>query len=118
MVICICRYPIMITDKRFGGSDTYISIPLEVVDGVEVPVPDMEVVKEKDFSDKMATYMKVKWQDDIPSWANRYNVNDHIVMAGCPEERLSCDTKSIFAVFHPIDEWNGYHMIDLNEKKP
>jgi len=107
----------MITDKRYGGSDTYISIPLEVTNGVEVPVPDMEVVKELGFDGKMATYMRVKWQDDILSTAKRYNVNDHIVMAGCPEKELSCDTKSIFAVFHPINEWNEYHMIDLVKNK-
>jgi len=106
----------MITDKRDGTDKIFISIPLEILDGVEVPIPDMEVVDEKDFDDKMATYMMIKWQE-IPKNAKRYNINDHIVMAGCQEDQLSCDTKSIFIVYHPIDEWNAYHMIELKEKK-
>jgi hypothetical protein len=106
----------MIKDKRYGGSDTYISIPLEITGGIEVPIPDMEVVDEIGFDNIKHKYMKVKWQDDIPIWAKRYNVNEHIVMAGCSEEKLSCDTKSIFAVSHPIEEWNEYHTIDLIEQ--
>ena len=108
----------MITDKRYGGSDVYISIPLEVIgDGIEVPIPDMTIVDEIGFDNIKRKYMKVIWQDDIPTWAKRYNVNDHIVIAGCQESQLSCDTKSIFAVFHPLDEWNEYHMIELSETK-
>jgi len=113
MTICVCRYPIMITDKRFGGSDTFISIPLEILDGIEVPIPDMEVTDEVGFDNITYKYMKVKWQDVIPVNAKRYNVNDHIVMAGCQEDQLSCDTKSIFSVSHPLDEWNKDHTIEL-----
>lgn len=118
MSICVCKYPIMITDKRYGGSDTYISMPLEVIaDGIEIPIPDMEVLDEIGFDNIKRKYMKVKWQNNIPSNAKRYNINDHLVMAGCAEDQLSCDTKSIFSVSHPLDEWNEYHMIDLNETK-
>jgi hypothetical protein len=115
MAICVCKYPIMLVDKRYGSSDTYISIPLEVTDGVEVPIPDMEVVDEIGFDNIKQKYMKVKWQELIPTWAKRYNVNEHIVIAGCQESELSCGSKSIFAVFHPISEWNEIHMIELNE---
>lgn len=108
----------MITDKRFGSSDVFISIPLEVIgDGIEIPIPDMEIVDEIGFDNIKRKYMRVRWQDDIPSWAKRYNVNDHIVIAGCAEDKLSCDTKSIFEVFHDVNEWNEYHMIDLSEEK-
>jgi hypothetical protein len=115
MAICVCKYPLMITDKRDEYESIYISLPLEILDG-EVPIPDMEVVKEKDFDDKMATYMKVEWQESSKG-TKRYNVNDHIVLAGCPEDQLSCDIKSIFVVYHPIDEWNEYHMVELKEQK-
>ena len=74
----------------------------------------MEIVKEIGFDNIQREYMKVKWQD-IPKNAKRYNVNEHIVMAGCQEDQLKCDSKSIFAVSHPIEEWNINHMIDLSE---
>lgn len=115
MVICVCKYPLIITDGRDGDKKIFISLPLEILDGVEVPIPDIEIVDEKGFDDKVHKYMKVKWQD-VPKSAKRYNVSEHIVLAGCPEDRLSCDTKSIFAVYHPIDEWNAYHMIELKEE--
>lgn len=104
----------MITDKRFGDSNIYLSLPLEILGGMtEIPVPDMEVVDEIGFDNIKHKYMRVKWQDVIPPGAKRYNVNDHIVIAGCQEDQLSCDSKSIFAVYHPIDEWNENHMIEL-----
>jgi hypothetical protein len=116
MSICICRYPIMITDKRFGDSNIYMSMPLEILGGMaELPLPDMEIVDEIGFDNIKHKYMKVKWQDVIPSGAKRYNVNEHIVIAGCQEDQLSCDSKSIFAVSHPIEEWNENHMIELKE---
>lgn len=117
MVICVCKYPIMITDKRFGSSDVFLSMPLEVIgDGIEIPIPDMEVVDEVGFDNIKRKYMKVKWQE-VPSVAKRYNVNEHIVMAGCQEDQLSCDTKSIFSVSHPLDEWNEIHMVELTDLK-
>lgn len=117
MTICVCKYPLIVTDSRDGEDKVFVSLPLEILDGTEVPIPDIEVVEEKDFNDKMAKYMMVKWQSIVPKNTKRYNVNEHIVLAGCPEDQLSCDTKSIFAVYHPIDEWNAYHMIELKGKK-
>lgn len=117
MSICVCKYPLIVTDSRDGTDRDFISIPLEILNGInEIPIPYMEVVDEKDFDDKMATYMKIEWQK-ISKDAKRYNVNDHIVLAGCSEDQLSCDTKSIFAVYHPIDEWNEYHMLEIDKTK-
>lgn len=118
--ICICKYPLIVIDKRDGYEKIFVSLPIDIFDEIEeLAIPDMEVVKEKDFDDKMTTYMKVRWREIPKNTKNqkRYNVNDHIVIAGCPEDKLSCDMKSIYEAYHPIDEWNSYHMIELSEKK-
>lgn len=115
MSICVCKYPLIIVDIRDGDIKEFISIPLEIADESFIPIPDMEVVEEKGFDDKIGKYMKVTW--NIPSGTpKRYNINEHIVLAGCPEEELQCSTKSIFEVYHPIDEWNAYHMLELKDK--
>lgn len=117
--ICVCRYPLMITDKRFGDDIVHISMPLEVIKGMsEMPIPDMEVIDEKGFDDIVRKYMMVRWQESFDesfdiSKTKRYNIQDHIVIAGCPEDQLKCDIKSIYTVYHPMDEWNSYHMLEL-----
>lgn len=118
MAICVCRYPLIIIDIRDGIKNIkeFISIPLEIIDGPFMPVPDMDVVEEKGFDGKIGKYMKVTWNSPLEG-AKRYNINDHIVIAGCPEEDLQCDIKSIFVVYHPIDEWNAYHMLELKDKE-
>ena len=61
-------------------------------------------------------YMAVQWQNVGDNW-KEYEINDHIVLAGCNNEGLKkkrgkmvCDEKDIFVVFHPINEWMEYHI--------
>lgn len=112
--ICICRYPLIVTDKRLSDDVVHLSMPLEVIQGMsEMPIPDMELVEDVEgFDGKKGTYMKVVWRE-LSSIAKKYNVNEHIVLAGCPEDQLSCNEKSIFEVYHPIGEWKEYHMLEL-----
>jgi hypothetical protein len=112
MSICVCKYPLIVTDNRGEDEKVFISIPLEIL-GEVVPVPNMEPVDEIGFDNIKRKYMKIEWQD-IPKNAKRYNVNEHIVLAGCSEEAITCDSKSIYAVYHPMDEWNKYHMLEIN----
>lgn len=115
IAICVCRYPLIVTDKRDGEEHDFISFPLSILDGNEITIPDMEVVKDiEGFDGKKGTYMKVKWQE-LPEAQiiKKYNVREHIVFAGCPEDQLTCDAKSIYEVYHPIDEWTGYHLLNV-----
>ena len=113
--ICICKYPLILTDKRDGEEHDFISFPLSILDSNEITIPDMEVVKDVEgFDGKKEIYMKVKW-NEMGENAKRYNVREHIVYAGCPEHQLICDTKSIYEVYHPIDEWNDYHVLDIRD---
>lgn len=125
MAICICKYPIILTDKRDGLENKFISIPVEIIDGDCIPIPQIEhvkeddldeslrkFIKENDFDNKARKWIVVKWNKPS-STAKMYNKNNHIVTAGCPEDQLTCDAKSIYDVYHPIDEWDSLHDIEI-----
>lgn len=116
MAICVCRYPIMIVDNRFGDKKLFLSLPVEILIDETLSVPDINIVKEKGFDGIKRDYVKVKWKD-VESKANRYNVQDHIVIAGCPEDQLTCDVKNIYEVYHPLEEWESDHMIEIGMKE-
>jgi hypothetical protein len=117
MEICVCKYPLIVIDERDGDKKPFISIPLSIVDR-DMPIPDMEVVEEVDSDNKTKMYMKVQWQKPPKDPKKYFDIGgDHIVLAGCPKEALQCDAKSIYVVYHPIDEWESYHMIELKENK-
>jgi hypothetical protein len=113
--ICVCKYPIILLDKRDGSDTEYFSIPFQVISDEmegEPFVPEMEVVETESLTGIIATFMKVVWKPS-PPWAKKYDVVGHIVHAGCPEDAQKCDVKSIFEVYHPIDEWINEHVIEL-----
>lgn len=113
MTICSCKFPIIIIDSRDGKDTEYLSMPLEVIgDSGFDNIPDMEVVETESLTGIIGSYMKITWQEP-PSTAKKYDVQGHIVVAGCPEEALQCDAKSIFVVYHPISEWIDGHIVEL-----
>jgi hypothetical protein len=117
--ICVCKYPIILLDNREGSDVEYFSLPFQVISDEmegEPFVPEMEVVKTESLTGIIGTYMKVTWKK-APSWAKKYDITGHIVLAGCPEDARKCDVKSIFEVYHPIDEWIQEHVIELNGNK-
>lgn len=130
MAICVCRYPIMLTDKRDGLDNEFICIPVEIIDGENIPTPQIELVKEdsllfdeslrkfikeNDFDNKTKEWIVVKWNKPS-NVTKKYNVNNHIVIAGCPEDQLECDSKSIYEVYHPVDEWYSDHMMEIGQE--
>lgn len=130
MAICVCRYPKILTDKTDGLNSEYICIPVEIVDGDSIPIPQIEPVKEmdldeslrkfineNDFDNKSKNWIIVKWNKPS-NVAKKYKINNnHIVIAGCPEDQLACDVKSIYEVYHPVDEWYSDHMIEIGKNR-
>lgn len=132
MAICICRYPIILTDKRDGLENKFICIPVEIVDGDSIPIPQMELVKEIDLDESLRRFIKESFNDSdnkskewiVVKWnkpsnvAKKYKINNnHIVIAGCTEDQLECDVKSIYEVYHPVDEWYSDHMIEIGKNR-
>ena len=113
MSICICKYPILLIDSRDGKDVTYLSMPVEIiVDGYFDTIPDMEVVETESLTGITGYYMKVTWKEP-PFTAKKYDVRGHIVVAGCPEEALQCDSKNIYVCYHPLEEWIDGHIVEL-----
>lgn len=113
MAICSCKFPLIIVDERDGKEVTYLGIPIETIDEMgEFNIPDLEVVETESLNGITGQYMKVTWQESHEK-VNKYDVVGHIVTAGCPEDAIECDVKSIYEVYHPIDEWIDFHIVEL-----
>lgn len=113
----------MVTDKRDGQNIEYLAMPLEIIDGGEIPVPDIEIKDDKGLDGIARRYVAVKWKDITPDMhIKKYDVVGHVVFAGCElsdaskEENgnLKCDTKSIYMVLHPLEEWAKNHLIEIS----
>src|SRR5574340_1135414 len=113
--ICSCKYPLMIIDRRDSTEVTYLSFPDEFIDemGGVVESPDIDTVKMKGENGILGEYVEVKWKLTAQIEIKTYYINDHIIHAGCDNEKLLCDKKVIYSVFHPIDEWASHHIVIL-----
>jgi len=108
-------------DNRDGDNIDYISIPSEILREMGEVRVDFEEVKEKGFDGEMHDYMAVIWKDPSNATTKKYDVNNHIVIAGCDAKvvngkKLQCKKKELYIVFHPIDEWISHHIVDLQSK--
>lgn len=117
-MVCPCMYPLVFIDDRDGDNISYISIPDEVLEeegGVDYP--EFEEVKEEGFDGKMHDYMAVIWKDSKNAITKKYDVNEHIVVAGCDArsdgKKMKCKKKELYMVLHPIDEWISYHIVSI-----
>ncbi|MDD3474353.1 MAG: hypothetical protein PHP08_00435 [Candidatus Dojkabacteria bacterium] len=119
IITCPCKYPLWITDKRDNDEIEYIAFPrdyIEDVDG-EIDVPEFEEIEEEGFDGKRHKYMAVLFQDPEDAYTKKYDVAEHIVVAGCHVEtdgkKMKCKKKELFIVLHPIQEWEEHHMVKI-----
>ncbi len=111
-------YPIVFVDDRDGDYLSYISIPEEVLeDEGGVDNPEFEEVKEEGFDGKIHDYMAVIWRNPKNATTKKYDVNEHIVIAGCEAstdgKKMKCKKKELYMVLHPIQEWTDHHIVKI-----
>ena len=117
--ICSCEYPLLIVDDRSGKAIEYLAIPTEVIRndmGGEPFEPVINTVETEGLDHVIRMYMAVVWKEPDHDGIKAYDVAGHIVYAGCSLENLQCDTKSIYVVLHPIDDWLSHHIIELKKE--
>lgn len=121
--ICVCKYPLLIIDKRDGQEVEYLAMPIQVIEDGELPVPDIDVQETEGLDGIIRGYVVVTWKDVTPEMhVKKYDVVGHVVTAGCElseaskgeDGQLQCDSKSIYTVAHPIEEWINKHIIELS----
>jgi hypothetical protein len=106
---CPCLYPLVI---EVNGVIVYLSYPLDVLEetGGVAPVPEFI---DETHEEGEKGYMKLRYLPKNPR-LKRYEITEgHIVFAGCEEENLQCEHKSIFEVWHPKKDWESYHNLKL-----
>jgi len=110
---CPCLYPIIttITDSD-GDKNTYWGMPDDELDDGEFKIPKLDYVEQEGVE-----YVAVIWEDPKDATIKSYEVNGHLVYAGCAYEDLKksgnkkvCKEKMLFVVLHPKEEWNSYHV--------
>ncbi len=107
------------TDTRAGYDIEYVAFPddyIEEVDG-DIVIPEFEQLRERGFDGEEHDYMAVVYQEPKDANTKKYDVNDHIVVAGCHAEtdgkKMICKKKELFMVLHPLDEWEKYHKVKI-----
>lgn len=120
--ICVCKYPLLIVDNRDGQEIEYIAMPIDVIKGGGLSIPDIDFEETEGPDGIIRDYISVKWrtvkQGDV---VKKYDVAGHIVTAGCEFSETSkgedgkfvCDEKSIYVVLHPADEWLDQHVLSV-----
>lgn len=121
-MVCPCIYPLVFKDTRYTGQPiSYISIPDEIFEEqTTIENPLFEEVEEEGFDGNMHQYMSVLWKDPKGANLKKYDVNNHIVYAGCAQtdgKKLVCRKKDLFLVLHPIDEWNEDHVVEISNNR-
>lgn len=120
--ICSCQFPLIIVDDRDGKEIEYFAMPIVTIQDEgrgfdNSSLPDMEVVETESLTGIFGQYMKVTWQEPHDgAILKKYDVHGHIVTAGCPEYALQCDAKNIYEVYHPMEEWIEFHIVELKKK--
>lgn len=120
-MVCPCKFPLHVIDKRDGDEIEYLAFPDEYIDDMDgvIKVPKFEVVKEEGFDGKIHEYMGVMYKDPLEATTKKYEVNNHIVIAGCDSKvsedgkKLQCKKKELYVVFHPLEEWQENHVVEL-----
>ncbi len=124
--ICVCKYPLMIIDKRDSQDIEYLAMPLEVIEDGEISVPDIDVLDTEGLDGIIRHYVAVTWKEVTPDLhVKKYDVVGHVVTAGCEiseaskgeDGHLQCDSKDIYVVLHPLEEWIDKHIIELSPGK-
>lgn len=118
--ICVCKFPLIIIDTREGRAIEYIAMPREIVDGGDMPVPTIEPIETEGLDGIKRRYIAVQWQELTHDNVKEYDVAGHVVIAGCDPSSVSivdgewkCESKDIYLVLHPFDDWAIQHFIQL-----
>lgn len=120
MSVCACLYPLIFVDDRDEDNIKYISIPEEVLEeegGLDNP--EFEKVTEEGFDGELHEYMAVIWKEPKNAHTKKYDVNEHIVVAGCDAKvdnngkKIACRKKEMYMVLHPWKEWNDHHIVKI-----
>lgn len=106
-MVCPCKYPILLIKD---GIEFY-ALPIDVMEGMEEPLPIPLIHEHK--GDDGKDWVIVHWRDDIHGEVKKYDSVEHIIYAGCEEKDLKCDNKSLFAVWHPKEDWEKNHKFSL-----
>lgn len=98
-------YPLIIEKSGIQ----FLAYPFDVIEEGEgvIPVPD---IIDETHKEGVKGYVILRYMNKH-SQLKKYVINDHFVFAGCEEEDIQCDHKSIFEVWHPKDEWEKHHII-------
>lgn len=116
----------MIIDKRDSQDIEYLAMPLEVIEDGEISVPDIDVLDTEGLDGIIRHYVAVTWKEVTPDLhVKKYDVVGHVVTAGCEiseaskgeDGHLQCDSKDIYVVLHPLEEWIDKHIIELSPGK-
>jgi hypothetical protein len=117
----------MIIDNRDGKEIEFLAMPIEAIKEGDLPVPDIEYEETEGLDGVVRSYIAVKWYKvNEGDFVKKYDIADHVVVAGCLLEetskggdgKLACDEKSIYAVYHPVEEWINQHIIELPLTSP
>jgi hypothetical protein len=118
--VCVCKYPLIIIDNRDGDNVEYTAMPTDLIEGGDIPAPTIVPIKTEGLDGILRDYIAVQWQQLAHQNIKGYDVIGHVVYAGCePSEikivngEVKCDSKKIYIVLHPAEEWIDHHMIQL-----
>jgi len=112
----------MMIDKRDGQEIEYLAMPLDVIEDGEIQIPDIDAQETEGLDGITRYYVSVKWKEVTSDMhTKKYDILGHVVTAGCElseaskgeDGHLQCDTKSIYTVLHPIEEWVEKHIIEI-----
>lgn len=112
----------------------FLAVPFDENFGKRgIPVPDVEMVYHDvavghDIISKQ--FMQLTWEKLNDKHYKKYDVKSHFVLAGCEtsdtskvfdelegKEILMCENKEVYKALHPIDEFLGQHILELESIK-
>lgn len=105
--ICPCKYPILFVKDDIE----FYSLPIDVMESMEEPLPIPWIYEHTDLDGK--DWIVVQWRENMHEGVKKYNSVGHIVYAGCDEKDIKCDNRSLFAVWHPKEDWEKNHKFVL-----
>lgn len=119
--VCICRYPLLVRDNRGPEPVDFMSVPIGIFTDREFRLPRIERIVLNDTDGNPMNCIAVHWKELDHENISTYDVNNHLVIAGCDPSRMSmkdgmlvCNVKDIYTVFHPEEEWDSYHIVDID----
>jgi len=115
-ITCPCLYPLIITITDEDGDKTvYWSMPNDELDNEKFKIPKIDEITQDGIE-----YVAVMWKDPKDADTKSYEVNEHLVYAGCNFDdkikkgsKTVCKEKELYIVLHPKLEWENYHIREL-----